>query len=268
MKWTDRKIYFPDNAGTSFPSGLLRTAVLVAFLCGFALGPRMASADCCDCAYDDGQTIANYCEGNTTANCPSGPPTNCGSLVVGGTCSPSNNVPDSVCNPPPTPTPTETATPTTTPTETPTATPTDTPTETPTATPTDTPTPTATPTDTPTPTTTATPTDTPTVTQTPTVTATSTETPTPTTTPTPLGLGLACGSGTECASTFCVDGVCCNGPCSNPGQSCNQPGAAGLCRAELNPVPASSRTGLFGLAAILTALGVASLLSVRRRRRS
>jgi len=105
-------------------------------------------------------------------------------------------------------------------------------------------------------------------TPTPTVTPTPTSTPTPTATPTPQGLGLACINSTDCISTFCVDGVCCNGPCSNPGQSCNQPGRLGFCSPEGSPVPAASHRGLLGLTALLAALGVASLISVRYRRRS
>jgi len=80
-----------------------------------------------------------------------------------------------------------------------------------------------------------------------------------------LDLGAACTSGTECASTFCASGVCCNVPCSNPGQSCNLPGSAGLCRAEISGVPAASERGVVALCALLAAVGVASLISVRRR---
>ena len=194
------------SSGVRILSGFTSTVLLTAIVCFLALGPRGAFGDCCQCAYDDGTTVANYCEGNDTTNCNNGPPTNCGPLIAGGSCSPSNNVPDSVCNPP--------ATPTATPT------------------------------------------------------ATTTPTPTPTTTPTPGGLGFACISSTECASTFCVDGVCCNGPCSNAGQSCNQPGSAGFCRPEFSPVPAASHRGLLSLTVLLAVLGVGSLYSVRRRRRS
>ena len=83
-----------------------------------------------------------------------------------------------------------------------------------------------------------------------------------------IALGLACTSGAECASTFCVDGVCCNGPCSNPGQSCNLPGSAGVCRAEISGVPAASQRGIVILCVLLAAVGVASLISVRYRMRS
>ena len=120
----------------------------------------------------------------------------------------------------------------------------------------------------PTPTPTATPTSTATETPTPTTTPTSTPTPTPSPTPTPLGLGLACISGTQCASTFCASGVCCNAPCSNAGQSCTLPGSAGFCRTEISGVPAASQRGIVTLCVLLAAVGVASLISVRDRRRS
>jgi hypothetical protein len=41
--------------------------------------------------------------------------------------------------------------------------------------------------------------------------------------------GLTCTTNAECASGFCVDGVCCNAACSGPCVSCNQVGRAGAC---------------------------------------
>jgi hypothetical protein len=41
--------------------------------------------------------------------------------------------------------------------------------------------------------------------------------------------GLACSSNLECASGFCIDGVCCNAVCSGPCVSCNQAGHVGAC---------------------------------------
>jgi hypothetical protein len=47
-------------------------------------------------------------------------------------------------------------------------------------------------------------------------------------------LGQACACGPECASGFCVDGVCCNLACTGACVSCNVPGKMGECA----PVPA------------------------------
>ncbi len=100
---------------------------------------------------------------------------------------------------------------------------------------------------------TATPTDTPTVT--PTI------TPTATPTNTPLALGQPCISGTQCASTFCASGVCCNEACTGPNESCNRPGSVGIC-VGVTPAPAiSSHVGM-ALAVALAGLGV---VAVRRR---
>lgn len=97
---------------------------------------------------------------------------------------------------------------------------------------------------------TATPTDTP------------TSTPTPTTTPTPtatgLALGLACTSGTQCVSTFCASGVCCDAPCTEPDQSCAVPGTEGLCRGQ-SSAPVASPLGVLALCALLGGVGIAGL---------
>lgn len=42
-------------------------------------------------------------------------------------------------------------------------------------------------------------------------------------------LGKACGGATECVSTFCADGVCCNNACTNDCRACNQNGSMGMC---------------------------------------
>jgi hypothetical protein len=47
----------------------------------------------------------------------------------------------------------------------------------------------------------------------------------------PKATGLACGLGSECATGFCVDGVCCATACSGRCQSCNQTGKLGACQA-------------------------------------
>ena len=41
--------------------------------------------------------------------------------------------------------------------------------------------------------------------------------------------GAVCSTGDDCASGFCVDGVCCNVACSGPCVSCNQTGSVGRC---------------------------------------
>ncbi|MFO0761084.1 MAG: hypothetical protein U0359_31690 [Byssovorax sp.] len=48
---------------------------------------------------------------------------------------------------------------------------------------------------------------------------------------TPCGQGKACSAGTDCASTFCADGVCCESACGAACQSCNQPNKLGICSA-------------------------------------
>src|SRR5438552_1437 len=41
--------------------------------------------------------------------------------------------------------------------------------------------------------------------------------------------GAACGCKAECASGFCVDGVCCDKACDGACQTCTLPGKAGTC---------------------------------------
>lgn len=120
-------------------------------------------------------------------------------------------------------------------------------------------TPTATPTGTPTQTPTATPSNTPT--QTPTVTPTSTPTQTPTNTPRPNGDD--CVDGTDCASGNCVDEVCCDTPCTEPGSTCNQPGNVGTCSPLTAQAPAASPSGL--VLVTITLLSVGAWAVLRRR---
>ncbi|HET6282064.1 MAG TPA: PA14 domain-containing protein [Polyangia bacterium] len=42
--------------------------------------------------------------------------------------------------------------------------------------------------------------------------------------------GVMCGAATECASGFCVDGVCCENTCMGTCRTCALPGSAGTCR--------------------------------------
>jgi len=50
---------------------------------------------------------------------------------------------------------------------------------------------------------------------------------------TALSQGDPCTSGPQCASNFCIDGVCCNNPCNGTCEMCNRSGSMGLC----SPVP-------------------------------
>jgi hypothetical protein len=51
--------------------------------------------------------------------------------------------------------------------------------------------------------------------------------------------GQICGTGTECESTLCIDGVCCNTACSSTCQACNLAGSPGTC----TNVPANTDPG-------------------------
>jgi len=42
-------------------------------------------------------------------------------------------------------------------------------------------------------------------------------------------IGAQCTDGAQCASSFCVDGVCCGNACVGPCRSCNQPNNDGIC---------------------------------------
>lgn len=103
------------------------------------------------------------------------------------------------------------------------------------------------------------PTPTSTATHTPTATATATGTATRT----PQPNGADCTSGTECASTFCVDDVCCNSACSGPFDTCDAPPEPGVC-VQVAPAPPVSRRGLFTGLALLTLIGAAALWHQRR----
>jgi hypothetical protein len=72
-------------------------------------------------------------------------------------------------------------------------------------------------------------TDRPPPTPTPTPTATATLTFTPSATPTPQPAGATCTDGTQCTSSFCVNGICCLQSTCPAGQRCDIFGAAGQC---------------------------------------
>jgi hypothetical protein len=75
--------------------------------------------------------------------------------------------------------------------------------------------------------------------------------------------GDPCMTGGQCASTFCVDTVCCESACPPPG-NCNIPGHAGTC-IEPAPAPALSGTGLLIAALLLAGIGTAGLIRKRRQ---
>lgn len=104
-----------------------------------------------------------------------------------------------------------------------------------------------------------TPTSTPTATPTVATTAAATATVTATV---PSDNGAPCTTPSACASGFCVEGVCCDRACNQPGESCNRSGAAGICVQLTSPVPALSSRGLtLGASALL----LVAALALRRR---
>ena len=124
------------------------------------------------------------------------------------------------------------------------------------------PTSTATSTGTATVTSTPTATGTATATATDTATATATDTATPTNTPVPQG--GACITPAQCATPFCVDGVCCDSACTGPMEQCNLPGQAGTCVQTAAGAPALTPWGLIAVALGLAGIGAFTL---RRRMR-
>jgi hypothetical protein len=86
-------------------------------------------------------------------------------------------------------------------------------------------------------------------------------------TPTSIGVpnGGACDDPVDCTSGNCVDDVCCADTSCPPGQSCDNPGNAGMCSPDPTaPAPALSRGGMLLALAILVALGGVAVL--RRHR--
>jgi len=114
---------------------------------------------------------------------------------------------------------------------------------------------------------TATATNTATATHTATATSTGTvtQTPTNTTTATPTNTGIpqggACATPAECATGFCVNGICCNTACTPDFGRCDLPGQRGTC-AGVSPAPTLAPRALAVAAALL--LGVAAF-EMRRR---
>lgn len=96
-------------------------------------------------------------------------------------------------------------------------------------------------------------------------TPTATPTATATATHTPLPNGAGCTAPSQCASTFCVDGVCCNTICDQVNEFCNLRAAPGTCTVPRAAAPALDPVGL--AVAILLLAGVGAL-AFRGRRRS
>jgi hypothetical protein len=79
----------------------------------------------------------------------------------------------------------------------------------------------------------------------------------------PLPNGAQCGLGSQCRSTFCADGVCCDTACDRPFETCDALPTRGTCVA-VAPTPPLSRRGLYTGLALLTLLGAALLWQKRR----
>jgi MYXO-CTERM domain-containing protein len=63
----------------------------------------------------------------------------------------------------------------------------------------------------------------------------------------------------------CVDDTCCAAAACPPGQSCDNPGNAGICSADPTaPAPSLSRTGIFVALALLILVGAVAMLRPRR----
>lgn len=73
-----------------------------------------------------------------------------------------------------------------------------------------------------------------------------------------LGLGQPCSGGFQCASGFCVEGVCCNTACNARGQSCTRPGLVGQCIGAA-AAPALSWLGMAVAFCLLAAVGILAL---------
>jgi hypothetical protein len=76
-----------------------------------------------------------------------------------------------------------------------------------------------------------------------------------------LAPGTSCSDPSQCASTFCADGVCCNRVCDAAFETCNRPGTAGLCVGPA-PVPVVSARGVLVIGCLLTGIGLWSLRRV------
>jgi hypothetical protein len=80
----------------------------------------------------------------------------------------------------------------------------------------------------------------------------------------PYDDGLPCVDPGDCISGNCVDDVCCNVACENPGQACDIPGSIGICNSVI-PAPSMNLPGQFMAATLLTLLGWFGLRRLRRQ---
>ena len=108
-------------------------------------------------------------------------------------------------------------------------------------------------------------TPTPSATPTATETATASVTATATATSTGVPQGGGCATPSQCSTAFCVDGVCCDTICDQPGQVCNQPGNPGVCTAATAAAPALTPLALLIAVGLLTGLGAFALRRSPRR---
>ncbi|HSP99387.1 MAG TPA: PEP-CTERM sorting domain-containing protein [Candidatus Dormibacteraeota bacterium] len=74
--------------------------------------------------------------------------------------------------------------------------------------------------------------------------------------------GTACGTGAECVSRFCTDGVCCNTACDGLAEQCDLAGQSGTCVSLAAPAPALTLDGLCVGSALL--VGIAAIAWRRR----
>jgi len=105
-------------------------------------------------------------------------------------------------------------------------------------------------------------------TPTPTVTDTATVTETPTVTPTntPVPDGGGCDDPTDCVSGNCIDDTCCAEASCPAGQSCDNPGNAGVCSPDPPPAPAPALSRGAMLAALVLMITIGGFAILRRRR--
>ena len=72
--------------------------------------------------------------------------------------------------------------------------------------------------------------------------------------------GGDCTDPAQCATGFCVDGVCCNTACRDPNATCNLPDQRGTC-STVAPAPAMTAPALAMLAVLLLGLATYALRS-------
>ena len=91
-------------ADKRFGKTVVRSQLWAVTIAVLLFAPRIALSDCCNCTFDLGPPngVVPFCQGNDLSTCPiASTGFNCQALIAGGTCSPSNNVPNSTCTGPP-----------------------------------------------------------------------------------------------------------------------------------------------------------------------